>query len=315
MWHSGVKLASLDRMKLCELLLANHTINCWTKHKRISASAVSKVDWKVVKKTMKKLRPGRRRWVTKHASDNCGVGVTLVKWGHQVDPMCSVCKTQEENAEHALLCESVDVRNQWNHNMTIIEAWLIENTTDPAIQKQLLFGLNTWSITGGMPAANGRGPQWSAFNSQNEVGWCNLMMGLGSKEWGEMQQQHLILMNRQTTGKRWSIALLEKLILVSWDMWDHRNGIAHTTGNHRTELASVALREAVLQELVVGCEDLPFGATHLFECSVEDMCNRSTSQQQMWLLTVESCRRFAMGSDVTELLPDISCEPERAMLR
>ena len=90
MWHSGIKITSLDRIKLCELLLAHHTINCWIKHKRISASAVSKVDWKVLKKTMKKLRPGRRRWVTKHASDNCGVGVTLVKWGCQVDPMCSI---------------------------------------------------------------------------------------------------------------------------------------------------------------------------------------------------------------------------------
>ena len=151
---------------------------------------------------MKKLFPGRHRWVTKHASDNCGVGVTSVKWGCQTDAICSVCKTMVEDAEHALLCEAVKVRQRWNHNMTTIQDWLITNMTNPIIVKQLIHGLNHWCMTGGMSQENAQGSDWTAFNSQNEVGWHNLMMGLASKEWGEMQQPHLTRMNRRSSGKR-----------------------------------------------------------------------------------------------------------------
>ena len=199
--------------------------------------------------------------------------------------------------------------------MSEVRKWMEPNTANTETVEQLLEGLNTWSFSGDMHDSHEGNVDWNAFNVQNEVGWHNLMMGLGVKEWAEMQQQYLTETNRRTTGKRWLIALLEKLILVSWDMWDHRNGIRHAPGNHRMELASAASDIAVVQELEAGFANLPASAARLFESNAAEMKLKSRSQKQLWSVTVESHRKFSVGIDVTELPPELSHLPERSMLR
>jgi hypothetical protein len=46
-----------------------------------------------------------------------------------------------------------------------------------------------------------------------------------------MQQQYLDCLGRRETEKRWLIALMVKLLNISWDMWDHRNKILHVSSH------------------------------------------------------------------------------------
>jgi len=70
----------------------------WVHHKRFPLQAKETIDWKACLEGMPALKPIRRRWITKHASANCGVGTTLVKWKHQDDDKCPRCNVSEDKA-------------------------------------------------------------------------------------------------------------------------------------------------------------------------------------------------------------------------
>jgi hypothetical protein len=46
-----------------------------------------------------------------------------------------------------------------------------------------------------------------------------------------MQQQYYDLARSRRTGKRWAIALIEKMWDIAWDLWEHRNVILHEQDN------------------------------------------------------------------------------------
>lgn len=83
------KLTNIDKSKLYDLLTQERTIVWWVKLGRVDKNAVLLIDWNVTGSAMQSLSPTRRRWITKHTSGNCGVGVTLKKWGLQEDSVCS----------------------------------------------------------------------------------------------------------------------------------------------------------------------------------------------------------------------------------
>jgi hypothetical protein len=54
-------------------------------------------------------------------------------------------------------------------------------------------------------------------------------MGQVGYRWKGIQQQYLEFIARRNTGRKWVRELIKKLWGVSWDMWDHRNDILHST--------------------------------------------------------------------------------------
>jgi hypothetical protein len=58
-----------------------------------------------------------------------------------------------------------------------------------------------------------------------------LLEGWASFEWSIAQQEYYKLIGSLKSGKRWMIALIKKLWLIAWDMWEHRNGILHEKEN------------------------------------------------------------------------------------
>jgi hypothetical protein len=57
--------------------------------------------------------------------------------------------------------------------------------------------------------------------------------GTKSTKWMDAQQKHLKSIGKQTTGKRWTIAIVSKLWDIAWDMWQHRNHVTHNTLHHK----------------------------------------------------------------------------------
>lgn len=58
-----------------------------------------------------------------------------------------------------------------------------------------------------------------------------MLEGWASFEWSIAQQEYYKLIGSLKSGKRWMIALIKKLWLIAWDMWEHRNGILHEKEN------------------------------------------------------------------------------------
>ena len=93
---------------------------------------------------MKSIIPTKRRWVSKHASGNCGVGTTLYEWKVQADPLCPRECGLPEDSNHIFTC---------NHKSNIIEKeaakkefaeYLIKLKTDPVIGQALNFRIKNF---------------------------------------------------------------------------------------------------------------------------------------------------------------------------
>ena len=142
-WHEGRKLTKLDRNYLREAIHGPRFKEWWVRHGRIPEDAVRLIDWELVGPAMKRLQVSRRKWLTKHASANCGVGETLVKWGILIDPDCPRCG-EPETTTRVLRCGAPEAKEQWAKSTTKLKQWMSKMKTLPQLQDTILENLSHW---------------------------------------------------------------------------------------------------------------------------------------------------------------------------
>ena len=102
-------------------------------HGRMSDEAIDEIDWDLVGETMQLLPPGCWCWVTKHTSGNRAFGVTMVKWGMQIDDTCPVCDSDPETVQHVYQCSHESVKTCWNSVFNNLNHWLIQKLAMPQL--------------------------------------------------------------------------------------------------------------------------------------------------------------------------------------
>jgi hypothetical protein len=101
--------------------------------------------------------------------------------------------------------------------------------TNPDLRSAILQRLREWQS--GRPISP---PSWNcsfkkALKAQNSIGWYPLLLGHVSNSWRDVQQAYYTSLGLDNTGKQWVKQLILQLFNISWDMWEHRNGIKHNT--------------------------------------------------------------------------------------
>ena len=79
--------------------------------------------------------------ITKHASDNCGVGATLIAWKQQDNACCSHCQQGYETTAHILWCQGHNAQTFWDKGMGEVTVHMHKSDMDPLIQQALLQGM------------------------------------------------------------------------------------------------------------------------------------------------------------------------------
>jgi hypothetical protein len=259
----------------------------------------------------------RRKWLTKHASANCGVGETLVKWGIQIDSDCPRCG-EPETTTHVLRCMSQEAKDQWEKSEQTLTKWMKKMTTLPQLQDVILRNLHNWR-EGGPTYYPQDGHQWpyvhQAIHDQEQIGWGLMLEGCLSQHWKAVQDEYYVWLDRRNTGRRWAELVIAKLIDVAWDMWEQRNQIRHAPGNPRAQKALTALDIAVIEELQRGRGVLPDTLWHHLDTSEEDLLARQEHYKKSWLRTIEVGRRYAIAQQEGVDPADVGYEPEREALR
>ena len=189
LWHNGSKLTSAHTTKLYPLLEDQKTIDYWTSTHhlqttpRLPVTEISNVDWDACRDFMMTLQLYDRRRIPKHASENCGVGITLKHWGKQPHDRCPRCD-QPESALHVLSCRYEDSDSPWNDNISSLEDFLVAEDTHPGIQKAILHRLRKFRSNGRTST-----PLFVpldvklAVQAQDKLGWNNILWGLPAKQW------------------------------------------------------------------------------------------------------------------------------------
>ena len=117
------------------------------------------------------------------------------------------------------------------------------------------------------------------------------MIGFVSKKWGIAQQYHFRELGFRRTGKSWLTALIKKLWNVSWDMWEHRNGILHDALviEEEEKKASKLILE-IQEQKRKGIQGLANYAKKLLEKPIDELKMSTNKKKEQWLKSIYRAR-------------------------
>jgi len=117
--------------------------------------------------------------------------------------------------------------------------------TDPDLQALLLLLLDNWrfdrTLSADLPPYLKDLAQKQALLSGNRLleGWLR-------PDWQWYQQRYYCRIWSKRNGRRWLVAVIQKLWDTAWDLWDHRNNVLHEQDSTLT----VAMSNVIQREVI-----------------------------------------------------------------
>jgi hypothetical protein len=101
---------------------------------RLDPAAASLVDWDATGALTKALPAGKRRWCTKHGSENSGgLGVTAQIWRIQDDDSKCPCCDSPDDSTHVLRCMAAAPSAAWAEHMEALRQSLEDTDCCPIL--------------------------------------------------------------------------------------------------------------------------------------------------------------------------------------
>ena len=171
-WKGPVKVTRPFTNNLYGLITDESTQFWWVRHNNMPNTATNDVNWDAMERGLSKLPPARRRWTTKMASQECGVGTTLVRWKHQDDASCPRCGKEEDTA-HVYQCQGCDASTVWTASIKRVKTYLAKTQTDPELGRCLIEGINGWRQGNPIDPQTHSQEFQHVLQSQANIGWQN----------------------------------------------------------------------------------------------------------------------------------------------
>ena len=123
------------------------------------------------------------------------------------------------------------------------------------------------------------------------MGWEAAFEGKWHVGWAEVQETYFKFIGSQKSGKRWLVALIKKIWLTAWDLWEDRNGV---NAQRRETASHLVLQARVRDEFQVGFAFLHRKSQRLFkQRGLLVLLAAETQTLESWLLCVESAQTWA----------------------
>ncbi len=169
-----------------------------------------------------------RIWLSKQHSNFCATARNMKRVGHSDDDRCPSCWKRRERANHLCRCPS-QVRTQlFLDNVDELEKWLTaEDRTCPELAYWTIkYILGRDSLTFAELGSMSTQVQEVA-DSQDMIGWRNLLEGRVSNKFYTVQQLHLSTTESRMNGDEWMHGFISRLINISHSQWLLRNFTLH----------------------------------------------------------------------------------------
>jgi hypothetical protein len=289
-WIGTKKLTSNLQSQIYSFIHAKDGSQYWAAKPGCSPETVELVDWPAIGHTMQSLKRGRRVFMTKHMAGMCGVGKFMLQW-KQWDkdhgPMCG----KPEDAPHVWTCKNPGARDIWSKAIASIEISLRKLNTDPTIRHIIILYLTGWQ-TGEDILYNPPRALEAAVQEQNQIGWNQFFEGWLSSQWVIAQQHYSSVTKSNKTGRRWVIAIIQKLWDTAWDLWEHRNEVLHEKENLVTRAMGLHLNRRVTRVFLDLCSrPLRANDSHLVRLPLSKLLERKVSYKTQWLRVAEPALR------------------------
>jgi hypothetical protein len=132
-----------------------------------------------------------------------------------------------------------------------------------------------------------------ASGHQAEIGWNNFVLDRWSVKWGEAQQRHYNRIGSKRTSKRWAAAILHKLAMIWWDLWEFRNGLLHALTGQLAIAKDTFLNSLFGEDFTRGTDGINKHYYYLFkgDNTLGNLQAADIITKHQWLQTLLSARQ------------------------
>ncbi|CAJ1937063.1 unnamed protein product [Cylindrotheca closterium] len=235
---------------------------------------------------MRSLPAGVQRWTTKHVMGMCGVGKFKVRWGSETSAACPCCGEFEDHL-HVPRCRAPSASAAWDRLTLALAQWLDTQVTDPAIKHSILLllqGVRDPSLPSlrVVPDRLHR-----AFRSQQRIGYQGLVEGRLSRLWAPVQEEYLQSKGSQRSPSLWVSRLSHQLLLLGFQIWEHRNSVQHSEDNVQLHERSPQVNNGIHSQFDIGSTDLPKVVQRLLSVKRRTVLNKPLVDREEWLKLVK----------------------------
>jgi len=105
----------------------------------------------------------------------------------------------------------------------------------------------------------------------------------------------------------WTTALLARLVMTAWDMWQHCNKALHESKVNQQEILKDAITQQINQVYTQGRDQLPRDARQLMKWSLPQLLQLPATYKQQWMATVVVIWKQVQGlTGVQNLCEDVA---------
>jgi len=241
---------------------------------------------------MKALPVAKQQWVSKAATKFLLDGTNMRRWGLRSQAKCPRCPCPVEDRDHIFRCPAESAIKQWEKTLEELDTWLKSTQTHPQLRKDIIEGLRQWhdQTSGCRQIVIGS----MAGQLQDQIGWGLALEGCIAKGWRKEQEAYWKGFKSRRSSRRWTIALLTRLMMMAWDMWEHQNKALHEVEENRQIILEAELNQHIREVYGQGLRHLPHNSYNILKCSQARILQFSAPYKQQWLASVEAAKaRFS----------------------
>lgn len=233
-----------------------------------------------------------RLWLSKQHSDFCATGVQMRRRKDTDDDRCPSCHSRRERAKHLCICPSESRTSLFLDNVSDLERWMANNdNTDPELAYWLakyILGRGKISFgTLGNLSPNLR----RAAESQDTIGWRNLMEGRVTRYFHTIQCLHLSQSTSRLTGDDWMRGLISRLLHISHSQWLFRNFTLHDSQcGYKRLKDKVAIQHQITELRQTDPSRIPAHSKFLLEIDLDTTDTTDFEAQVYWVAAMEAAR-------------------------
>ena len=141
---NGIKQSNMNKNFIYSELVKENSYKYWKNHHDFKINEPDDIDWKSLKKAVKRLPVGSQRWNVKFTTGWLGTRHKLNQYGDFADPKCPNCDHPVEKSSHVLHCNHPKTVEFFNSKLPGIKKCLSESKTHPPLQNSIMKILKDW---------------------------------------------------------------------------------------------------------------------------------------------------------------------------
>jgi hypothetical protein len=283
LWKGKHKITHPNQKTLYAIMQDIETNIWWMREKHISPGAHVLINYDAVEDVITHLKGPQRRYVTKIASENCGVGDTLVAWNFQPNATRPRCEHTMEITRHVQQCQRYAASTTFLQIIDKVQQFLTREKTRPDVQDAIGECIQKWRTKHSVHLKEYMKEVQEVIRQQHKIGWLDFLECLPAKEWQRLQRQYYQDEGLQKSSRRWLRGLLLQLHHLGHRQWVHRcdikNNVTRTNEKDHIEIFHTKIE----QQFMMGKDELSTGGQALLDYNILGLLDQSLAYKKGWV--------------------------------